>query len=447
MTAGKINLALGGVKPRLTIAAIAVACLWAFVYLASIPAPAPQAKVAASIPVVPALRLVVAAGQNGPDGGVFDRFDVNAQPIVAPVNARGAVAFYARLSRARQGEGIFLASGARITKIAAIGDPVPGGGKLSEFAKHPTPALNAAGKVAFGAAITGGTATDGIFLAANGALKVIALTGADAPGVPNGTFVEFDAPVLNDDDQIAFIAAVRRGRDTLQALYLYRAGKLVKLVMSGDLAPRGGTFDNFGLPAINQKGVIAFAATIDHGKVLGGVFIAGTRDLSLLVGAGDITADGAMLVRFSDRLSIDEEDNVAFGAHLNVNGSEAEAVFVANVAGLTRVAAIGEAAPGGGKFASFGTWPSVGPAGVVVFVAAIDDGPGPAGVYKWRNGAASARIAMVGETLAGGGTLASFAMNPTPSTSENGGVTFATMAAPEAGKSGIYYFGPPPVAD
>ena len=140
------------------------------------------------------------------------------------------------------------------------------------------------------------------------------MSGADAPGVPGGTFVEFDTPMLNDNDDIAFVASVRRARDTLEMLHLYRAGKLVKLVAEGDPAPRlatsdpvarGGKFGKFGVPAMNQKGVIAFPATVDHGSVLGGIFVAGTRDLSLLVGTGQITANGNMLVRFSEHLAID----------------------------------------------------------------------------------------------------------------------------------------------
>ena len=451
---------LSGASARIGAAALAVAGLWAAVYWVSLPARAPDRQVAATVPAaapasraelvraapaspaLPALRAVVIAGQSAPGGGTFDRFDVNAQPIVAPANAQGAVAFYARLIRAKQAEGIFLAEGAALSKIAAIGDPVPGGGRLSDFSKHPAPALNAAAKVAFSAGVAGGAATDGIFLASGGALTVIALTGADAPGVPNGVLAELDTPVLNDDDQIAFVALVRRGRDTLQVLYLHRGGKLHKLAASGDVVPRvGGVFDGFGVPTINQKGVVAFAATVDHGKILGGIFLAGTRDLTLLAAAGDTGSDGAMLTRFSERLAIDDEDTVAFGAHLNAHGSVAEAVYTASVSGLTRVAAAGDPAPGGGRFAAFGAWPAIGPGGAVSFAAALEAGPGPAGVYTWRGGGTE-RVALVGETLDDGAALAPLALNPAPSAGAGGGVTFATMQAPEAGRNAIYYHAP-----
>jgi hypothetical protein len=391
--------------------------------------------------VVHTLRLVVASGQAAPSGGRFNRFDVSSQPIVAPVNSRGQVAFYASVARAKAAEGIFLATASGIAKAAAVGDGVPGGGVLSEFARHPLPALNDAGKVAFGATVAGARATEGIFLAAEDRLKAIALSGTDAPGVRNGTFVEFDAPVLNNRDEIAFVGTVRRGRETLQVLYLYSGGVLRKLVAGGDPAPRGGTFDRFGLPAINNKGVVAFPAVIEQGAILGGIFVVGASELRLLVGAGEIGPGGEMLVRFSERAAIDDEDNVAFVAHLGSNAAS-EALLVANASGLTQLAVTGEAAPGGGRFSAFGPWPNFGRNATIAFVAAVDDGPGPLGIYIGNPGAIR-RVAMVGDRLASGGVLPAFALNSVTSAGSNGGLTFATMTNPEDGQNGIYYYGPP----
>src|SRR6476620_9899429 len=377
---------LASARSRLRVAGAAVLCLWILVLWASLSEPAREAAGPLASPVVDTLRLIVASGQAAPGGGSFNRFDVSSQPIVAPVNSRGQVAFYASVARAKANEGIFLATASRITKAAAVGDAVPGGGVLSEFARHPLPALNDAGKIAFGATVAGARATEGIFLATEYRLKAIAVTGTDAPGVRNGTFVEFDAPVLNNRDEIAFVGTVRRGRETLQVLYLYSDGVLRKLVAGGDPAPRGGSFDRFGLPAINNKGVVAFPAVLERGAVLGGIFVAGARDLRLLVGAGEIGPGGAMLVRFSERAAIDDGDNVAFVAHLGSSASS-EAVLIANARGLTQLAIVGENAPGGGRFAAFGPWPNFGPDATVAFVAAVDDGPGTLGIYVGNPGA------------------------------------------------------------
>jgi len=248
---------------RLLIAGAVVAGIWAAVFwvVPSTPSlgPARQAATASGSPGVAAtvaggvlngaLREVVRSGLAAPGGGRFDRFDVAGQPIAAPVNARGQVAFHATVLHALGREGIFLAvpwadpwadPGAghiRIAKVAAFGDEVPGGGTLAEFAPQPLPALNAAGHVAFAAGIAGGRATEGMFLAGGDGLRVIALAGDDAPGVPAGVLLGFNAPALNDNDELAFVANVRRGRDTLDVLYFWNGRRLQRLVASGCSAP------------------------------------------------------------------------------------------------------------------------------------------------------------------------------------------------------------------
>src|SRR6266542_2903722 len=64
------------------------------------------------------LRAVVTAGRPAPGGGSFEHFSIESLPIVAPVNGKGQVAFFATLLRGMAGEGIFLASGTRISKVA-----------------------------------------------------------------------------------------------------------------------------------------------------------------------------------------------------------------------------------------------------------------------------------------------------------------------------------------
>ena len=97
------------------------------------------------VPEEGALRAVVRSGVAAPGGGRFDRFDVTSQPVAAPVNAHGQVAFYATVLRAPAREGIFLAKGGHVTKVAAFGDSLAGGGTLAEFGAHPLPSLNSGG--------------------------------------------------------------------------------------------------------------------------------------------------------------------------------------------------------------------------------------------------------------------------------------------------------------
>jgi hypothetical protein len=438
------TLLLTGARDRLRLAGLAIACLWAAVLWAILSRPSPPPQAPRPQSAAATLRLVVASGQAAPNGGSFDRFDVGSQPIVAPVNAAGAVAFYAALARAKASEGMFLATASGIVKVAVVGDAVPGGGTVSEFAKHPIPALNDAGAIAFGAAIAGARASEGIFLAKQGSLKVVALSGDDAPGIATGTFVEFDTPALNNNNEIVFVASVRRGREALQALYLYSGGKLRKLVGEGDPVPGGGRFEKFGVPTINNKGLVAFPAVLDHAAVPGGIFLTGSQSSHLLVGVGAPGPGGTTLARFSERVAINDDDNLALNAHLTkIDAPDSEAIFLANAATLEQVARSGDAAPGGGKFSGFGAWPGIGGGRTVSFVAALDGGPGPLGIFQWQSGAMR-RVAFAGERLDHGRALAGFALNPVASAGPDGAVTFATVAEPGAGQSGIYCFGPTP---
>ena len=100
MPAAFAGLLLKGAGERVAVAAMAVLIMWAAaIWAIVLNAPAPTATAPTSTPVAPSLRLVIATGQPAPTGGDFNRFDVMAQPIVAPVNARGHVAFYASVVR------------------------------------------------------------------------------------------------------------------------------------------------------------------------------------------------------------------------------------------------------------------------------------------------------------------------------------------------------------
>jgi hypothetical protein len=438
------GLLLRGALARLQAAILAGLLLWAGVLWACLSHPVPPKPYEPPPPTPPALHRIVISGQPAPVGGVFDRFDVEMQPIIAPVNENGQVAFYATVLRSKAKEGIFVATAGHIAKAAAVGDSAPGGGVLSAFSNHPIPSLNDSGTVVFGAATASAQTGEGIFMAKDGSLTAIAMLGADAPGYIGGTFVDFDTPALNNRDEVVFVATVRHGRETIETLYVYGNRRLRKLLAEGDPYLGGGFFGKFGVPAINNRGVIAFPVTLDHGPALGGIFVSGTRDLKMLVGAGALAPDGQMLLRFSERLAIDDDDNIAFGAHIGAGAVSTETLMRVNTSGLTQIARVGDPAPGGGKFAGFGQWPAVGPVGRIAFIAAIDDGPGPIGIYSWQTGTLSP-IVIAGQKLAEGGVLPPFAINAVTAAGNNGGVTFATMSDDAAGGSSrIYYFGPPP---
>jgi hypothetical protein len=167
--------------------------------------------------------------------------------------------------------------------------------------------------------------------------------------------------------------------------------------------------------------------------------------LRLLIGAGENVLGGMMLLRFSERVAINDNDHIAFGAQVRSGDESKEAVLLADANGTTQVAIVGDSAPGGGRFSGFGPWPSVGPEDMVAFIAAIEGGPGALGLFVAQAGQVR-RVAMAGDHWANGKVIPPFALNPVATAGPNRAVTFATMAE-VVSQNGIYYYGPPPKPD
>ena len=150
-----------------------------------------------------------------------------------------------------------------------------------------------------------------------------------------------------------------------------------------------------------------------------------------------------MILRFSERVAIDDEDGIAFGSYLGNDGITREAVLRIGPEGLTEIAVEGALAPGGGRYAGFGPWPTVGPGGVTAFIAALDGGPGPLAAFAGAPGDVR-RVATMGEALPQGGRIGRFALNAVAVAGPGGALTFATVAQDEAEHNAIYCHCPEP---
>jgi len=388
-------------------------------------------------------RRVAVTGDAAPSGGTFDRFGAESMPIVAPVNARGDVAFFATLSRGGADEGLFLWSRGRFTAVAREGDRVAGIGRLSGFGKHPIPALSDDGTVVFAAAITGGRAVEGLFAAQNGRVRPIAVSGAAAPGVTSGVLASLDAPAVNAKGDVAFLATVRRGRENLEAVLVSTRGQLQKIVAQGDPAPAGGAFAGFGPPALNRDGTVAFGAAIEGRAVPGGIFVWKAGQLRMVLGAGDETPIGGIFAKFSERLGFGDQGTIAF--HGQLKAAPVAAGIFAIDEGRTRVVArLGDAAPGGGTLSNFGLWPAVSTKGVIAFTAAVDGGPSPV-IVVLVAGDGPRRVVGVGDSVPGGTPIASLTLLPVVSVGAAGVVSFAVApTATGGGPEGLFVAAPEP---
>jgi len=386
------------------------------------------------------VRAVAIAGDPAPGGGTFEHFSVEALPIVAPANTKGQVAFFATILRSTASEAFFLASPQRTVRVVAEGDPVPGGGTFSGFGRHPIPALNERGDVAFAAAIVGGRTVEGIFVRDARGLRPVVLTGRGAPGMASGTIAAVDAPALNDHGDLAFLASVRRGRETVEAVYTVIAGRLAKVVAQGDPAPAGGTFAGFGPPAINNRRRVAFAAVVEGRAVPGGVFAADGATVRMLTGAGSETPIGGIFVKFSERIALNDAGAVAFTAVLK-NAEAEQGVFVVRDDHVRKVIALGEPAPDGGTFSHFSLWPALAADGTVAFAAALD-GSAVQVAVSMTSPRGMVRVVALGDEVGAGRRVGSLGLYPAVSLSPVGGVTFASTPGAETGTEGLFFVAP-----
>jgi len=402
---------------------------------------APMAAISSRASEAPALRAIARVGEAAPGGGTFDRFGQENLPVVAPVNARGDVAFFARLSRGAADEGIFLRRGDRILTVAREGDRVPGIGRLSGFGKHPTPALSDGGVVAFAAAVAGGKTVEGIFAWSAGRLRPVALTGNPAPGMPSSVLAALDSPAVNPRGDIVFLATVRRGRESADAILVSTGGVLRKIVAQGDPAPAGGLFAGFGPPVINARGAVAFAAVVEGKAVPGGVFVASGGRIQMVVGAGDETPIGGIFAKFSERITLNDAGVVAFHGMLKF-APVAAAIFAVEDGRARAVSRLGDPAPGGGTIEHFGLWPTVSSGGAIAFAASIEGGSSPIAILI-ADGAGLRQVVAVGDALPGGDRITTLTLYPVVSVSLHGHVTFAVApTATGEGPEGLFAAGP-----
>jgi len=116
----------------------------------------------------------------------------------------------------------------------------------------------------------------------------------------------------------------------------------------------------------------------------------------------------------------------------------AQGVFVVEGGRPRKVVALGDGAPGGGVFS---TSALAGPerAGAVAFTASVDGGGPPAGVFV-ATPTRIERLVGIGDTLAAGGTLASFGLYPIATISPAGDCRLRHRpSATGEGVEGIFY--------
>ncbi|MGA1987803.1 MAG: choice-of-anchor tandem repeat NxxGxxAF-containing protein [Candidatus Sulfotelmatobacter sp.] len=218
---------------------------------------------------------IAVAGQAAPGGGTFNVFSQYA------INKSDQVAFISFLSPS--GEGLYLASGGTITKIIATGDTFSDG---SAFAFPDGVSINESGQVAFGGVNNNGSEKfEGLFQYSGGQYNVILSTGTT---MPDGSTLNFPFAVsINNAGQIAFGSSTIVGTSTGLGTYIFSAGNLTEVAVSGESAPNGDVFSDSGEynVQINDSGqVLLLSPMTYHADAL---FSFSARKLTYVAGEGD----------------------------------------------------------------------------------------------------------------------------------------------------------------
>ena len=314
-------------------------------------------------------------GDRSPIGGKFGGFFLGTD-FTPDINDAGDVLFFCDVNGGSSRRALFLYQAAlrQIVKVAAPGDPSPLGGT---FATVSPGSLNNGGKVAFTASTDSGGFNTSIFMWDNGVVTKVAALGDPAPGggtfsllgggilgFVDGTFIPVNPlPAINDVDQIAFHADVTGGI-TQQGIIIRSAGVNRWSVKAGDATPIGGTYIDMGAPSINNAGQIAFFAdyhptptTTNSG------WFAGARGnwRKVIVFFDPVDGGQCLGLALSNNpmQTIDDDGNVIFWTNLDSNGTEDRIVLGLTDGSLLIAARRGDPTPIGGTYGSMDAWPAV----------------------------------------------------------------------------------------
>jgi hypothetical protein len=158
-------------------------------------------------------------------------------------------------------------------RLAWHGQSVPGGGKLPPGMSASAATIGRVDRIAFVSTVQFDPRNSGLFTADEQGVHPVAV-GSGFPGAPGqpigdpspigGTFggIFGHEPAFNASGDLLFVSDVLGG-SALRGLFLYRAGTqtIVKVAAVGDPSPAGGIIERVGPGSLNDRGVVVFAAT------------------------------------------------------------------------------------------------------------------------------------------------------------------------------------------
>lgn len=162
---------------------------------------------------------------------------------------------------------------------ALVGDAAPtSGGTYSAFNFSGAPAINASGDVFFWSNVSGGSASNGIFVDSAGVDSAVVLQGDAAPDTGGADFFSFSSTgfSVNDAGDVGY-SAVLLGGAVAQGLFTSAAGQAAEAVaLLGEQAPDAGAATYLILgdaPSIDSSTGAAFRANLIGGTAASAIVL------------------------------------------------------------------------------------------------------------------------------------------------------------------------------
>ena len=276
--------------------------------------------------------IIAASGDVAPEGGNYRSFTTIA------VNARGQVAFDALLTGPST-SGVFFSDRKKTSAIALGGNPDPASGNFSFVS---TPSITARGDIIFdtGTAIFSG----------DGRTTVPLVQNEDTtPG--GGTLILSGGYAANPNGAIAY-GAFALGAVSTQGIFRTNGKHTIAIASDDTAPPTGGTFLLFGSPVISHNSHVAFFAEMSGGSADFGIYRGDGDNLTTIFAANQPAPDGGTFVDFGEPAINKHGDVLALGRI--ENGPGPTGLFLGDGIDVVAIALSGQAAPKGGNYTSSG---------------------------------------------------------------------------------------------
>jgi hypothetical protein len=315
---------------------------------------------------------IAITGDTAPTGGTFTAFTYaggyGGYPIVSDTRK---VSFWASVSVAAA-QGVFLWDSGTVTKVAAGGDAVPGGGGATFTTFHVLPIVNASGAVAFnGSRSSGG---NGAYVrSASGTVSKIFQTGDPGPSSVGGLITGVNDPMINGSGQITVWVSLSDGASS-QAIVRYTGGQLANVAAVGNCTCStpavGGTFSSFigadsnpTVSLVNNFGQVSTYGTITGGSTAAGLFITTPASSSSVhmgpIEGGAVPGTNGGTFGNAFDLGLNNNSDAVFTDTINRDPDHNQGVFMffaGSAAGTATTVALQNTAPlTGDTFAAFGS--------------------------------------------------------------------------------------------